>query len=401
MSISGADGSGSSNSKDEIIRRNREEYQQKESELVKRHNQKLRQLNNQHYQEVQGIKQQHETKVDDMSKQAQINQARRDKQYQERMDQLRNMHRKQLSKLAKDKQFQVGKERDARITQVEQIERAQERKLAQIDKQHKQDKEYSEANFNNALNSQREAQQQAIQGMREKLEGRHDKVQKSTQDAWEKKYDNLSTAHKNYREDTTRQVREQKVLNLANRKRDSENLISTVRRERRAQEQARELMKEGFDVSLEKQKDRFLRAEQRRELASRVGVENLKEDLQTKVRQRTHRLEQKIADLESDKTMQEAALKKRSQNQLDTVRQEYGRSLANANASKAEAFDEIQQQHAEDLRNVHDEKDKVFARQTRRLLSERATENFRNRQAFEILKTSSRVALSRLRLMQI
>ncbi|NJL25632.1 MAG: hypothetical protein HC902_10965 [Calothrix sp. SM1_5_4] len=94
----------SSNPRDEVVRRNREDYQKKEAELVKKQAKELRRLNEQHYAEMERIKNDHQSQMENLRKASTDTISARDHRYQKEIEDIRTMYRKQAQASADESQ---------------------------------------------------------------------------------------------------------------------------------------------------------------------------------------------------------------------------------------------------------------------------------------------------------
>jgi hypothetical protein len=88
------------NNQDEKLRRARESYQQNEVENTKKQKSEIRKLTENHQAEIQALQDAHTKQIEDFKAKATDSFTRRDMSYQKDMDEMREMHREQLRRLA-------------------------------------------------------------------------------------------------------------------------------------------------------------------------------------------------------------------------------------------------------------------------------------------------------------
>lgn len=385
-SVSGSDNSASRN-QDEILRKKREEYSQRESDLVKKHRSEIQRINQQHYQELENVKKNHENQMQNLRNQSRNNQAKRDHKYQKQMNDLREMHRKQVTDLSKSNQDKVEKLRAARDQEVMQLNQKHGSQVEQIQKQNEKNFQTAESRFQKTMDSQREAQKKAISNQREKLVDRATQERRALSEAHNKSHSNLQKSYSDYREHTTAKMRDQEIRNFNDKQRSEDNMIAQLRRERRNHNDAVDLMKEGFNESLAQQRDRFHRAEQKRQAAQELSRDQLKSSVADRVNSQVRRLEQDKVDLQSKNVLDAVKNQKRTNLQIKNLTRDYQAKLENMQDQKDEAVRQANMSNREDVLKVHEENQKLMKSQARYYLDERHLENSKNRQAINSLET--------------
>ncbi|MCB0362498.1 MAG: hypothetical protein KDD35_07245, partial [Bdellovibrionales bacterium] len=94
--MSSVAGSGDSNRQDEIVRRNREEYLERESQAMRKHNKEIRRLNEAHQAEVDRIKDTFNQQIQEMKERSQQTMTSRDLRHQKETEELRDLYKKQM-----------------------------------------------------------------------------------------------------------------------------------------------------------------------------------------------------------------------------------------------------------------------------------------------------------------
>ena len=385
-SVSGSDNSASRN-QDEILRKKREEYSQRESDLVKKHRSEIQRINQQHYQELENVKKNHENQMQNLRNQSRNNQAKRDHKYQKQMNDLREMHRKQITDLSKSGQDKVEKLRAARDQEVMQLKQKHGSQVEQIQNQNEKNFLTAESRFQKSMDSQRDAQKKALTNQREKLVDRATQERKSLSESHNTRHSNLQKSYSDYREHTTSKMRDQEIRNFNDKQRSEDNMIAQLRRERRNHNDAVALMKEGFDESLAQQRDRFHRAEQKRQAAQELSRDQLKSSVADRVNSQVRRLEQDKVDLESKNVLDAVKNQKRTNLQIKNLTRDYQAKLENMQDQKDEAVRQANMSNRDDILKVHEENKKLMKSQARYYLDERHLENSKNRQAINSLET--------------
>lgn len=124
-SVSGAD----RNRHTEELRNQREEYQERESEEVKKHRKEIRRLNQQHGEEVARLKENYNSRIEDLRSRSNENMTERDQANQAKIEEIRSMYHDQLKR-------KVGDSEDRKNEQVGAL-RGELAKSKQINEQQK------------------------------------------------------------------------------------------------------------------------------------------------------------------------------------------------------------------------------------------------------------------------
>lgn len=174
-SVSGAD----RNRHTEELRNQREEYQERESEQVKKHRKEIRRLNQQHGEEVARLKENYNSRIEDLRTRSNENLTDRDQANQAKIEEIRSMYHDQLKRKVGDSEDRKNEQVSAlrgELTKTKQINDQQKELLVdQFNTSMAEREDVYQANADKA----RVEMQDALKSRTSSLNSKHDKELKA------------------------------------------------------------------------------------------------------------------------------------------------------------------------------------------------------------------------------
>jgi hypothetical protein len=120
------------NNADETIRRSREEYRRRESDLAKKHNKEIRRLTEAHRTELKKVKEGHSERMREAQETMNENITRRDSYYKKQIEDLRKLHRDQVRTSMDSADRKIESARTALAKEKEMSQRATDSKIKDL-----------------------------------------------------------------------------------------------------------------------------------------------------------------------------------------------------------------------------------------------------------------------------
>lgn len=349
--INGSDGS---SRQDEVVRRNREEYQQKESELVKKHQKEIRRLTEAHYGEVEKLKQTQQQQMNDLKKRAGESISVRDHKYQKDIEGLRALHRKQLAEVAGQAQKNKELLTHEQQRELESMKRRYSEQVSDLHSDHQIALKSKDEEHTRTLTEMREQQQKSVLDYREKINNKHKKeVSVLAQNQASERAD-LERQQRAYRGMTEARMRDQEIRSLQDRQKASEDLIDAVRRERMNQQENEAVLRQGFRQGLDDTRERFEeRARQHREL-TQSNQEGARQEIYGRINGQVRQLERQNTDLKHRNIRDDLTRKREVEAQVENVKRAYGENIRDLERQRKEAIESGNQRRHQDIRELHE-----------------------------------------------
>ncbi|HAG91328.1 MAG TPA: hypothetical protein DCL41_05625, partial [Bdellovibrionales bacterium] len=373
---------------DEVVRRNREDYQAKESELVKNHHKEIRRLNEQHYQEMERLKQMHDQQMKAMQEASNKAITRRDNKYQNDIDSMKSMYLKQMKNLSQDAARRENLSGSTMKAEKEQSMIQMESRLKQLNEEYQKQLEIKEKNFNQNLELNKQAQEKGLRDQRQELEEAHQKELNDLRADRDQKISELKREFGVYRRATAQEKRHQQILNIQNQQRASNALLSAVQDEREGRVQSEQALREGFSEGLDRIRGRYEESMEKERLANQQGREYLETDVRGRIESKLERLEREKVKLEKDKIRDQAQLNQQKQREIANLRDSFGDNIKDLQRQRDEAVQASNQRNAKDIDKVSEKFEKLMFHQNRDYLQKVEDQNFAHRKDRDMLETT-------------
>ena len=226
-------GVGSTNQKnryEETIRRQREEYQKKESELVRKHNKEVRRLNESYQAEIDHLKSDNVAQQGEYARRARQALTTKDNHYKDQISKLKHLHRQQYSKLKEEGQHQLEMTREANNNE-KTLERSKNSdQLGQLEDHYKELLRASERNASERIEGVRDAQKEALKSQRNRHNESHDKEVTTLSKMYKDQSSEKQRAYDDLRQNASLRQKSQEIRHLADKQRISDSHLEQMAR---------------------------------------------------------------------------------------------------------------------------------------------------------------------------
>lgn len=385
--MSAVSGSGGSGRQDDTVRRQREEYAERESQTVKKHHKEIRHLNEAHQAEVDRIKEDHSKQVDSLRDESRKLMSVREMRHQKEMEDLRDLYRKQAQAQMQSSQDKMEALKESIVKDHGNIKDTQESQLNALNEHYREVLEGKDRFHEQNLNEMRDSQQEAIANNRERLMAQHRvekeallNERKQTVSDLQKRFNALQTSSND-------RLKAQEVAHIRDKDRMSDNLIDTVRRERQGFGQTLDVQREGSQESIRKMAERFEQASSKEKDFLENSRKNLEADVTQRMNNQVRRLERQVADLGDVNVRRELEMKRRAQQEVENFREAYQNSVKDYQDQLKNAVESFNETNSKDIAQVRKDLNEQLVHSGRFYRQEMASQNAKNREAYDQLKT--------------
>lgn len=328
-SIGSSDSSDSSSQRTQgaEIRRNRESHQSAEADMVKKQAKEIRRLNEEHYAEVENLKREHLAQMDNLRKATSNDITARDHKYNQDVEELRDFYKRQMTQQADESQKRQDALRKATSSDLDQSKAQTDARFARLTNDYEKGLQEREQGYEHSLKQNREEQKSAIEDNRTKLQRNHDEAMKAVKSERNKRVGDLQKSFDEYRQTTGAEKRDTQLRHLQDQQRSSTNLLRTVQKERAAQQDSEEYLRDGFKDAIEKTRERFEKAASREREANNLSRDQMKSTVGDRIDNQVHRLESENYDLREGNARSELKTRQQMRREIGNISDSYQRSM--------------------------------------------------------------------------
>ncbi len=386
--MSSVGGSGSSSRQDEVARRNREDYQSKESELVKKHHKEIKRLSEAHYSELERLKEVHDRQMRALQDSARKAITQRDQRHQHDIDSMRSLHKKQLQS-----QTEGMLKREELLTSINKGEKDQaliqmQSRLDHLNKEYERSIREKEEVFRQNLELNREAQKKGLEDQREKLEKTHREELKFLREDRDRKVAQLKNEYSSYRKFAHREIENHKIKGITDQQRAADQMINAVKEEQIDRAISEDLLREGFKDGLSREREKFESALEKERDVYMSGKQALESEVKGRVGSRIDRLEAQNRALEAEKIREGVRLNKAKQREIANVRDSFTKNIEDLQRQRDEAVHSSNEKNAKDIHHLSKKHERIMFDTNREFQTKMETQNFLHKESMDVIQSA-------------
>jgi hypothetical protein len=330
--------SSDSSNRDDVIRRNREDYRQNEAELAKRQQKEIRRINEAHAEEVENLNASHQKQIEAIQKDSHEVLTERDQKNTNDIESLRLLHKKQLQSTLEDGQKKEGLYREALRSERLGKQTQTDAKIGQIEDNTRLASKTKDEIFQKNLGDSRESQLRAIAQQREKLESAHAKELEEMRTQRDEKVAALEREHSSFRKNTDQKIKSQELRHFQDGQKQSTELVRAVQKERLDRSKAEGGVKDDYNDAMAAQRERY---DESLALQSE-GMERARANMENTVTGRqennVRRLELENRDLKDGNIRNLAGADHQKSRELNNVKDAMQKNIENYRVQRDEAI---------------------------------------------------------------
>lgn len=385
--MSTINGNDNSSRQDEVVRRNREDYRQNESELVRKHQKELRRITEQHASELAQLNENHQTQMTELKRLSNESVSARDHKYQKDMDSLRALHRKQLQDTAEGAQrnLEMGRQTNARDMTDTKF-RAEER-VKMLNEDYERTTRQREGETAHLLTEMREEQQKAVGEYREKLNQRHAEEKEKLSNERQRELSNVESQARSYRKSAEARLRDQNIRHFQERQKASDNLEDLVAKERSNQAQGEKILRQGFKDALEDTRDRY----EQKMTKEREFLDTTSNETRAKVFERINNqlrgLERENSNLKDANSRDRVLTKYQADREIENMRDAFQKNVEVAQEERSAAVDQFNHLNHKDIDKINQQNSRLMQDANRSYVERFNSQEERHKSAVDNIET--------------
>lgn len=394
-SVNSSDSS-SKNRYNETIRRQREEYQNKESELVKKHNKEIRNLTEMHEREVEKLKSENEGKLNNYRKNVSDVMTLRDNKYQKQIEDLKHMHKTQLEKLRTDQQRDADLMKKANTVDKNLKQKSYDAKLEDLKQHYNQTMLQKDGESHDYITKLRDAQEEAMSAQRKKLNDKHEKEMDFVNEQRREEVGHLEKNFSDLKKNSSQRIRNQEVKHLSDLQRQSNAHLEEHQHTVEQFGKDRDALREAYADSNQEVRDKFLEKEKENALFREAADRDLRNSVNEKYNKKINRLQTQLRETQSDASREQARKDFVARREMSLLKKQQAANLKDYERQKQDMLDSLNQKNAEDVRDIRDENSKLVTHLTKFYRGKNQTDNHIQKQALMNLSTETSARLDQV-----
>jgi hypothetical protein len=374
----------------EVTRRNRDDYKNNETEMTKRHQKEIRRLTEQFNSEIEKLKKNHESHLNDLKKSSAETFSKRDHRYQQDVEGLRNLHRKQVQESAANANRTLDATRSVSETELELGKNRNHEALRSQAENFQQTIRDQENTVSKTIEEMRAEQKNARESYHKKQNAAHEKEMKQVTENFQKEIQEAQTQDRTYRKASTAQMRNMQIQLLQDKKDASENLHDVVASERLDHVANEQALRKGFREQLGRVRDRYADGMEEGRMTQEQAAENVRDEVRGRVDGQQRRLEQEVRDLKNQNARDHIGRKRLADSEIQSVRYSMGENVKEALRTRDESLHASNRRRAEDMSELDKDHSRDLVEINRDYLERMHTQNDQGRTALDQLKSDYR-----------
>jgi hypothetical protein len=368
---------------DESVRQAREDYRKKEAELIKKHNKEMRALSEKYVSETDRKDILHANNLRTAREKSQESLTNRDMKYKKEVEELRNMHTKQLEKLMLDNRDRLNTQVKTSRQEVKQANLGKSDRVDALHSRYQEQTAEQSKKFTETLADIREDQQATIRNTREKLSSAHEEEVERLQDDRNETVADLKTEYRTLRQNTDQRLRNQEVRHMQDKAKIQSASMDNLHRESEVHNKIQDISREGFQQSVKDLRQRMASAREK-DLENHNSVTgSFKASVDDRIENQVNRLEQELSVTKKDSVLDKSEVERKAKQQVNTMRDAYQTKFDYLERARAETLRQSNEINAQNLKHMQAEADEQMMNSGRYYLTRMETENFKNRQALD------------------
>ncbi|MCB0391102.1 MAG: hypothetical protein KDD58_07420 [Bdellovibrionales bacterium] len=386
-SVNGSDNQNQKNRYEETIRRQREDSQRRESEIIKKHNKELRRISEVHQTEVDKIREDHGNQMNEYGRRARSALTVKDKHYQNEIANMKKLHTEQYAKIKEDHNLQLEATRDANKRNNRLREDNNEKRFKELNEHYNHLTKESEENTIKRIEKLRGDQGEALAKQREKLNTAHEEEVSGLSDLRMQQNREHQRAYDELRQTSASRIKQQETRHLLDKQRISDAHMSHIRQNEIESSDNANTLRKSFEEGLDNLRYEQAVKERNNRDSYNKNMLELKADANQNMNEKVGRLENNIREIQFKKTREKVNADHQKSREINALKEQFHQNVLveqDKNQLQAEAF---KKQNRDDIRDVRKEMSDVMKENTKFYQRQIEVDNFKNRHALDNIKS--------------
>ncbi|MCB0350912.1 MAG: hypothetical protein KDD38_07000 [Bdellovibrionales bacterium] len=372
-----------SNTQDEAIRKAREDYRNKEAELIKKHNREITALNQKY---ITSLDKKDVEQAKNLSAARELSQeslTKKDAKYRKEMEDLRSMHTKQLEKLMQDNRARVKAQSEASRLEVKQTSLGKEDRVKELHDRFEEQHQAESNKFSKTLENLREDQKSTLQESREKLKAQHEKELERIRDERDAKVADLKNNFRTLRQSADQRLRNQEIRHMQDKNRMQNAHLEDTRGREKGHAMIQDSAREGYQQGIQDVRQKMLQAREADQEAVNATTQQFHAEVSDRIDGQVNRLEQDLAKTRGESILKQTEARRIAKNEIRNIQDSYQTKFDYLEKARLDTLRQSNEINSQNINHVKSEADKQLVESGRYYRQRMEMENFKNRSALE------------------
>ncbi len=258
--LMGVDSTNNRTNSDDSLQRARENYTSRESEETKKHKQEIKRMTEAHNQEIEKLEADHTKTLNELKEKSKDLLSSHDMKYQKDIDDLREMHQKQLARSMQDEDAKIKKAEESHSGENDKIKRITDRQREDLIRNYEVELKDKDEKLSQAGNQSKDKMLEASDAIKRRLNDKYEKDMKLVYEDRERK---VEEDHNQY--DTLRRNKDSQITQITkakemDRNRLIKNFETNIDVDRADRSASDAVVKQQFDDAIRKDQDKYKKA---------------------------------------------------------------------------------------------------------------------------------------------
>ena len=256
----GVDSTSNRASNEDSLQRTRENYTSRESEETKKHKQEIKRLTEAHNLEIQKLEAEHTQTLNDLKEKSKDLLTSHDMKYQKDIDDLRDMHQKQLSRTLQDDNAKIKQAEESHEGENQKLKQITDRQKETLVKNYETDLKEKDDKLSQAGSQDKEKMHDSSESIKKRYTEQYEKDLKLVNDDRERKSEEDRDQYEALRNNKDGQLKYLTKAKETERNRLIKNFETNLNQEKMDRGASDIVVKQQFDDAIKKDQDKYKKA---------------------------------------------------------------------------------------------------------------------------------------------
>ena len=258
--IMGVDSANNRASNEEALQRTRENYNSRESEETKKHKQEIKRITEAHSQEVQRLEADHTKNLNELKEKSKELLTSHDMKYQKDIDDLRDMHQKQLARTMQDEDAKVKLAAESHSGETQKIKQISDRQRESLIKNYESELKDKDERYSQASSQGQDKMHETGETLKKRFNEKYEKDMRVVNEDRERKGQEDRNQYETLRKNKDGQINQIVRAKESERNRLIKNFEAQVMLDKADRGASDMVVKQQFDDGILKDQEKFRKA---------------------------------------------------------------------------------------------------------------------------------------------
>ena len=298
--MSSVDASSKSKNNDEV-RRAREDYQGRESKLVKNQQKKIRSINESHQKELENLKKSYNEQLKQVNNRLRDQISMRENRHKDEVNKIKTLHQQSLKEVAQSSDGKVDAYENKFKGEVQRNETKYESRLKDLEFRYEQELSKKQREHESSIRNVKDSQDRFIQRNRKNIKDQHQEELATVRNDRAREVGGLQTELTEERRTSRAKIKNQELQHFSDKNRMTQNFFDQMNRERVDRRDSETELRSGFKESVESIRVKQDEARKGDRADALGALKKMERNVSNRLSNRLRSLEKRHEDLKHEK----------------------------------------------------------------------------------------------------